>query len=293
MCGEFCWTFEANFNWIALLDILMVAAIFFGISLLLRGTQAESLVRGILILLVVVGITATVFPLVAFRWLLGNIVTAAAVAIPVIFQPELRRALERVGRAGLWFSPRYTDSEVRLQIVDHVCAAAARLAERRQGALIVFERQSGLQEYIDSGVPVEGEVTPQLLLTIFWPKTELHDGAAIIRNGKIAAAACVLPLSSGRNLADRKMGTRRRAALGISEVSDAVCIVVSEETGQISVTNGGRIIRRLDANRLRTILAAFYGEAQKAPRLPWTPLLERLRTVAQGLSSGISGKPPA
>src|SRR5450432_25832 len=293
MCGEFCWTFEANFNWIALFDILMVAAIFFGTSLLLRGTQAESLVRGILILLIVVGVTAAVFPLVAFRWLLGNIVTVAAVAIPVIFQPELRRALERVGRAGLWFSPRQTDAEVRLQIVDQVCVAAARLAERRQGALIVFERQSALQEYIDSGVPVEGEVSPQLLMTIFWPKTELHDGAAIIRNGKIAAAACVLPLSSGRNLADRKMGTRHRAGLGISEVSDAVCIVVSEETGQISVTNGGRMIRRLDATRLRTILAAFYGEAQKAPRMPWTPFVERLRTAAHSLSSGISGKPPA
>src|SRR5258708_33767148 len=105
MCGEFCWTFEANFNWIALLDILMGAAIFFGTSLLLRGTQAESLVRGILILLVVVGVTATVFPLVAFRWLLGNIVTAAAVAIPVIFQPELRRAPERGGRPRVWVRP--------------------------------------------------------------------------------------------------------------------------------------------------------------------------------------------
>src|SRR5260221_3700441 len=140
MCGEFCWTFEANFNWIALLDILMVAAIFFGISLLLRGTQAESLVRGILILLVVVGITATVFPLVAFRWLLGNIVTAPAVAMPVIFHPELLRALERGGLADLWFRPRYTDSEVRLQIVDHLYIAAARLAERRQDALIAFNR---------------------------------------------------------------------------------------------------------------------------------------------------------
>src|SRR5258708_30472885 len=293
MCGELCWTFETNFNWIALLDILMVASIFFGLSLLLRGTQAMSLLRGILILLLVVGITTTFFPLVALRWLLSKVVRAAVVAIPVIFQPELRRALERLGHAGAWFSNRQTVAEERLQIIDHVCAAAARLSERRQGALIVFERDTSLQEYIDTGVVVEGEVSPQLLLTIFWPKTELHDGAAIIRAGKIAAAACVLPLSSGRNLADRKMGTRHRAALGISEVSDAVWVVVSEETGQISVTNGGPIIRRLDATRLQTILAAFYGEAQKAPRLPWTPLLERLRTVAQGLSSGISGKPPA
>lgn len=291
MCGEFCWTFETNFSAIALLDILMVAGIFFGTSLLLRGTQAVLLLRGILIVLLVVVITATVFPLVAFRWLLGNVVTAAAVAIPVIFQPELRRALERLGRAGLHLNGRQTGAELRLLIIDRVCAAAARLSERRQGALIVFERDTGLQEYIDSGVPIEGEVSPQLLLTIFWPKTELHDGAAIIRSGKIAAAACVLPLTSGRNLAERKLGTRHRAAIGISEVSDAVCVVVSEETGQISVTNGGRIIRRLDANRLRTILAAFYGEAQKPLRLPWTPLIERMRAAASRAIS--SGGPPS
>ncbi len=241
-----------------------------------------------MILLLVVGITTTFFPLVALRWLLSNVVTAAVVAIPVIFQPELRRALERLGHAGAWFSNRQTVAEERLQIIDHVCAAAARLSERRQGALIVFERDTSLQEYIDTGVVVEGEVSPQLLLTIFWPKTELHDGAAIVRAGKIAAAACVLPLSSGRNLADRKMGTRHRAALGISEVSDAVCVIVSEETGQISVTNGGRIIRRLDATRLQTILAAFYGEAQKPPRLPWTPVVERVRGLIASRA-----KPPA
>jgi diadenylate cyclase len=279
MCGEFCWTFETNFNPTAILDILMVAAIFFGTSLLLRGTQAVPLVRGILILLVIVGIATSIFPLVAFRWLLGNLVTAAAVAIPVIFQPELRRALERLGRAGLWFNSPHTDTAIRAKLIEDICAAAARLSERRQGALIVLERETGLQEYVDTGVIMESEVSPQLLLTIFWPKTELHDGAAILRNGKIAAAACVLPLSSGRNLADRKLGTRHRAALGISEVSDAVCVVVSEETGQISVTNGGRMIRRLDANRLRTILAAFYGEAHQVQRMPWTPLVERIRQI--------------
>ena len=279
MCGELCWTFETNFNTTAVLDILVVAAIIFGASLLLRGTQAVPLLRGILILLLIVGVTATVFPLVAFRWLLGNVVTAAAVAIPVIFQPELRRALERLGRAGFAFSPRYTQAEQRMKIIEAVCAASARLSERRQGALIVLERETALQEYIDTGVVLDSEVSPQLLLTIFWPKTELHDGAAILRGGKIAAAACVLPLSSGRNLADRKMGTRHRAALGISEVSDAVCVVVSEETGQIAVANGGRMIRRLDSTRLKTILAAFYGEAQQAARQPWTLLVNRIRAL--------------
>src|SRR5215468_11211900 len=291
MCGELCWVFEINFNATALLDILLVAAIFFGISLLLRGTQAIALLRGLLILELVISIAATLLPLVAFRWLLSNIVTAAAVAIPVIFQPELRRGLEQLGRAGQLFTSRNTEATNRAKIIEDIVAAAARLSERRQGALIVLERETGLQEFIDTGVALESEISPQLLLTIFWPKTELHDGAVIVRSGKIAAAACVLPLSSGRNLTDRKMGTRHRAALGISEVSDAVCVVVSEETGQISVANGGRMIRRLDGNRLKTILAAFYGEAQKPPRMPWTVVFERARALAsQALSSS---KPPS
>lgn len=279
ICTELCWTFEANFNATALLDILVVTAIFFGISLLVRGTQAIPLIRGMVIVLLVVSVMAALFPLVAFRWLLGNVVTAAAVALPVIFQPELRRILERLGRAGTLFGGRTTEAAQRSKIIEDVCAASARLSERRQGALIVLERETPLQEYIDSGVPLESQVTPQLLLTIFWPKTELHDGACILSDGKIAAAGCVLPLSSGHNLTDRKMGTRHRAALGISEVSDAVCVVVSEETGQISVTNGGRMIRRLDAIRLRTVLTAFYGEAQRRTRLPWTPIVGRVRTL--------------
>ena len=279
MCSELCWTFQTNFSWTALLDIAVVAFIFFGASLLLRGTQAVPLLRGTIIVMLIAGLIAAILPLVAFRWLLGNILTAAAVAIPVIFQPELRRALERVGRAGVHFGALNNATNVRAQIIDAICAAAARLSERRQGALIVLERETGLQEYIDTGVSLESEVSPQLLLTIFWVKTELHDGAVIIRNGKIAAAGCVLPLSSGRNLTDRKMGTRHRAGLGISEVSDAVCVIVSEETGQIAVTNGGRMIRRLDATRLKTILQAFYGESRQATRMPWTPIVERLRVI--------------
>lgn len=282
MCSELCWTFQTSFNWTALLDILVVALIFFAASLLLRGTQAIPLLRGMLIVILVAGVIALLFPLVAFRWLLGNIVTAAAVALPVIFQPELRRALERVGHAGQWFSGRNNVADLRTQIINAICAAAGRLSERRQGALIVLERETPLQEYIDTGVVLDAEVSPQLLLTIFWVKTELHDGAVIIRDGKIAAAACVLPLSSGRNLTDRKMGTRHRAGLGISEVSDAICVIVSEETGQIAVTNGGRMIRRLDATRLKTILQAFYGEASAAST-PWGAALDRLRGWRTGV----------
>jgi diadenylate cyclase len=278
VCGELCWTFESNFSLTSLLDILVVTGIFFLISLLLRRTQAVSLLRGILILLFIVGITASVFPLVAFRWLLTNIITAAVVAIPVIFQPELRRLLEQIGRAGVWFGKHPPDPVERVKVIEDVCAAASRLSERRQGALIVLERKTTLQEYIDTGILMDSAVSSQLLLTIFWPKTELHDGAVIVRDNKIAAAACVLPLSSGRNFTDRKMGTRHRAGLGISEVSDCVCVVVSEETGQISVANAGRIIRKLDAARLKTIVTALYGEDRNV-KLPWSNVVERVRRL--------------
>jgi diadenylate cyclase len=271
------WTIE-TFGWSDVPDVLVVAAIIFAASLLFRGTQAVPLLRGTLVVVLVIAFFATILDWVAFRWLLNNIITATAVAIPIIFQPELRRALERVGRArvGTLFSrtPTFTEDE---QIIDAICAAASRLSERRHGALIVLERNDLLDEFINTGVPLNSDVSPQLFLTVFWPKTELHDGAVIIRQGRVASAASVLPLSSGRNLTDRKLGTRHRAGLGISEVSDALCVIVSEETGRISVANRGRMIRRLDANRLRTILNAFYTSSRPTTESPWSALIARAR----------------
>ncbi len=273
------WTLE-TFRWSDVPDVLVVAAIIFAASLVIRGTQAVPLLRGTIVVVSITTLLATMFEWVAFRWLLNHIITASIVAIPVIFQPELRRALERVGRTGLSTlfgrPPAFTDDEL---IIDAICAAASRLSERRHGALIVLERNDGLDEFIATGVPLDSHISPQLLLTVFWPKTELHDGAVIIRHGRVASAASVLPLSSGRQLTDRKLGTRHRAGLGISEISDALCVIVSEETGRISVANRGRMIRRLDANRLRTILSAFYTStrAQAETTWPWTPLVTRAR----------------
>lgn len=272
------WTLE-TFGWNDVPDVLVVAAIIFAATLVIRGTQAVPLLRGTIVVVLIMALLASIFEWIAFRWLLNHIITASIVAIPVIFQPELRRALERVGRTGLGqlFSrqPAFTAEE---QIIDAICAAAARLSERRHGALIVLERNDALDEFINTGVPLDAQISPQLLLTVFWPKTELHDGAVIIRRGRAVSAASVLPLSSGRNLTDRKLGTRHRAGLGISEVSDALCVIVSEETGRISVANRGRMIRRLDADRLRTILSAFYTSSRaQAPPWPWTPLWNRAR----------------
>lgn len=270
---EFIWIIE-SLTPLAIVDILIVSLFFFGLSFLFRGTQAVALLRGTVVLLVGLVVISSLLQLQALSWLLANALTVLAVAIPVIFQPELRRALERLGRGGTLFN-RQAPDYARTRIIDEICTATERLAERRHGALIVLQRSSSLQEFVRTGIPLNSEVNAQILLTIFWPKTELHDGAAIIDDdGRIAAAGAVLPLTANRNLPNRKMGTRHRAALGISEVSDALCVVVSEETGKIAITNGGRMVSRLDTERLRTILNAFYGPQRTKSDPVWTRVNE-------------------
>jgi diadenylate cyclase len=184
------------------------------------------------------------------------------VVIPVIFAPEIRRALEKIGRAGTYFRSSGKNASQAIQVsIQAVAGAAARLSARQHGALIIMERFDNLDEYIKSGVLILAESTPELLMQIFYPNTPLHDGAVILRGRQIIAAACVLPLSSSGILtssSERKMGLRHRAAVGISEVTDAIAVVVSEETGNIAIAHAGRIIRRLDVERLEKILAAFY-----------------------------------
>jgi diadenylate cyclase len=187
-------------------------------------------------------------------------------SVPVIFAPEIRRALERIGRAGtlhLAFNKTANPDDFE-QTMHTITTAAARLSARQHGALIILQRLDNLDEYIRSGVRMNAEVTPELLLQIFYPNTPLHDGAAILSGPKVVAAACVLPLSASGILnrsPERQMGLRHRAALGISEVSDAIAVVISEETGAISIAHAGRMIRRIDAERLENILIAFFRPA--------------------------------
>ncbi len=271
---ELLWALD-NLTWKALLDIFLVGLVFFGASFFFRGTQAIALLRGLLFLLVSLLVVSSVLDLQALRWLTQNLLVVMGLAIPVIFQPELRRALERLGRAGTLLN-RQAPETVRARVIEEISLAAEKLSERRHGALIVLQRQSSLEEYIKTGIALNSDVTSQLLLTVFWPKTELHDGAAIIdEHGRMASAASVLPLTASRNLPDPKLGTRHRAALGISEVSDAICVVVSEETGRISITNAGRMIAKLDSKRLRTILSAFYGDDREKSGNAFTQLIER------------------
>ena len=173
----------------------------------------------------------------------------------VIFQPELRRALERVGRSAPLLGRR-TDNTGTQRVISEVVKAVEQMAQRKQGALIVFEGATGLGEVTDRGVLVNAEVTAELLTTIFFPNTALHDGAVVLRGERIIAASCVLPLTE-RELVDNQMGTRHRAALGMTEQSDALTVVVSEETGTISVARNGRILR-IESGILRSILSDFY-----------------------------------
>jgi diadenylate cyclase len=245
-----------------IIDIVLVASIIFGLFFLMRGTRAVQLFRGIIVLvLLLVVISISVINLTGFRWLVTVTLPALIVSVPIIFQPELRRALEQLGRTDRFFRIFRRNQESDLVLI--IANAVLRLSQRRYGALIVIEQDTGLQDFIETGVVVDAKLSPDLLLTIFNKHTELHDGAVIIHNDRLTAAACVLPLST-RSLSDRQMGLRHRAAMGISEVSDAVVIVVSEETGQVSIAHNGRILRRQDPSRLDVILTAFL-QGQTSP----------------------------
>jgi diadenylate cyclase len=261
-------------NWQNILDILLVAAVFFLILQLVRGTRAASLLRGIGIVLFLVWSLSFLLNLQAFSWLLSRTLTALLVAVPVIFQEELRRWLDRVGRMIPLSGPEGMDTESHEGLLEEIGDAARYMSRRRHGALIVMERETGLQEYIESGVKMDALVTSELLQTTFFPNTALHDGAVIIRGTRIVAGACTLPISSARHMPDRQMGLRHRASLGISEVSDAVAIVVSEETGRISVVVGGRFIRGIDADRLILILAEYLPQGTNSRFTNW---LQNLR----------------
>jgi diadenylate cyclase len=273
--------FFQRLDWLSVVDLLLVTAIAFFLLKLVQGTQAVVLLRGMILLIIITTTLTVLRGLPAFSWLLTTTLPALIIAIPVIFAPEIRRALERLGRAGSLFSFGMDPSQLE-RMIEILSNTVPRLSDRRYGSLIVAEQSVKLDEYIETGVPLNAQLTPELLLQIFFTNTPLHDGAVIIRGERIIAAACVLPLSASGTLSrspERQMGLRHRASLGISEVSDAVAIVVSEETGGISIAHNGRIIRRLDRNRLRTILAAiFRRRAQR--RLPeW---LERLPLIRSG-----------
>jgi len=255
-----------GFRLMDLLDIAIVAYVSFKAIQLIQGTRAVQLLKGLVVLVVSTKLSEWL-GLYTINWILKNAMTVGAIALLIVFQPELRRALEQMGRGRFFSTPILGLGEEELnRLIDHIAGAAEELSKDKIGALMVLEKQTGLNEYIETGVKIGGNVTAELLINIFIPNTPLHDGAVIIRNDKIMAAGCYLPLTENPNLS-KELGTRHRAALGVTEQSDAVAIIVSEETGVISVAKEGKLSRYLDVKTLKNMLKDIYQIKDKKSSL--------------------------
>jgi diadenylate cyclase len=239
--------------------------------MLIRETRAEQLIKGIFVLIFATWASGF-FRLYTVNWLLRNTMTVGVIALLIVFQPELRRALEFLGRGGIILGKPLNealDKETKM-LIDEITSAVQALAKKKTGALIVLERETGIGEYMETGTKIDAVVSSQLLQTIFATNTPLHDGAVIIREKRIASAGCVLPLTESQRLS-KELGTRHRAGLGISEQSDAIAIIVSEETGVISTAKDGRLSRYLDAKTLKEMLTNLYKPQEQKYRafLKW------------------------
>ena len=243
-----------------LVDIVVVGFIVYQILMLIRGTRAVQLVTG-LGLLFLAYVASVRFGLYTLHWILSYIGLVVPIALLVLFQPELRRMLEQWGRGSVslvGFTPHGLDREAAIRLVNDVARAARVLGSRKIGALIVIERRTGLEDFIETGIRVDAQVTVQLLISIFFPSTPLHDGAVIIRGNRLAAAGCLLPLSERPGIV-RPLGTRHRAAIGLSELTDALAVVVSEETGTISLAVEGHLDRAFSEEELKVRLLELVG----------------------------------
>ena len=250
----------------AVIDILFVAFIIYWLLLLLRGTTAIVLLRALAAVYLLAFFISYVFQLTVVGWLLRNSLPAMLVAIPIVFQPELRRVLEQVGRGFVVWRPGAPNAAL-LVTVDALTGACRVLAERRTGALIVLERETGLQDYVEQGFPLDAILSRELLISIFVPTSPMHDGAVVIRNGRVVVARCVMPLSDNA-ASPISMGTRHRAALGISERTDAIAIAVSEERASISVAKNGQFVILDNADHLKDLLISYYAHRNGASSPP-------------------------
>lgn len=246
-----------------LMDIIVVTYFLYRLYQMLKNTRAASLVKGLLVLLLAT-LASKWLNLHVINWLLEKSMTVVMVALPVVFQPELRRALEQIGRGKLFRKSTILDEQEVEMMLEAVAEAASTMSRRKIGALIVFERETGLNDYIETGVQIDALVSTELFMNIFIPNTPLHDGAVIIRGNRIVAASCLLPLTDARNLS-QELGTRHRAALGLSEQSDALVLVVSEETGTISLARSGSLQRYLTEEDVKDLLRPTMSQ----PLLNW------------------------
>jgi diadenylate cyclase len=243
-------------------DILVVWYVIYKLIMMIRGTKAVQLLKGI-ILIILVHIVSNFLGLNTLQWLMDRAITWGFLAIIIIFQPELRRALEQIGRGKLFSRSSSNEDEEQVKMVEAIIKATEYMAKRRIGALISIERETGMGDYIETGIILNARVSSELLINIFIPNTPLHDGAVIIQKNHVAAAACYLPLSESPFIS-KELGTRHRAALGISEVTDSITVVVSEETGAVSITKNGELHRDLTPEQFRELLTKELVPSTKA-----------------------------
>ncbi|MBE5776806.1 MAG: TIGR00159 family protein [Clostridiales bacterium] len=263
-----------------LIDIAIIAFMLYQLVLLTRRTRAVQVLKGIAIV-IVVSYVSEILGFKALNWLASTLLNNGAIALLILFQPELRRALEQIGR-GTKLESHKTDREENARVVEEMTQCLLRLSKRKVGALIVIEGKTGLQDVMETGTLVDASISGALLENIFEPNTPLHDGAVILRGTRVATAGCVLSLSDN-NTISATLGTRHRAGLGVSETTDATVLIVSEETGIISMARGGKLTRHLDSDSLHRILGDIYREDQ--PKL-----LGMVKSVWQQLRTRKGGK---
>ena len=254
-----------------ILDILIVAFLLYELLMLTRETRASAVLKG-LVMLVLASWVSDLLGLTALNWVLLNVVNNGALVLVILFQPELRKALEQIGSGTLRKSSS-ANAQNNRAVVDELIACLLKLSRRRVGALIVLEQRIGLKDVVETGTALNSDISAALLENIFEPNTPLHDGAVVIRDNRIMAAACILSLSEGKGIS-RELGTRHRAALGITETTDAISLIVSEETGIISVARNGRLTRHLDRTALEELLCPIYMPKENTL---WTSLLEKTK----------------
>jgi len=260
--------FPFALRWVDLIDIIIVAVFLYYILLWLQGTRAIQLIRGLFVLFLIYFL-GRVLGLHTVNWLFDKFVTVILVILIIVFQPELRRALERIGRGRIFLRLGLAPQSRGSWFVRHIIKAVETLSENKTGALIVLERNTGLSEYLESGIKLDAIISTEQLLSIFNMKGPLHDGAVIIQGDRIAGAGCLLPLSESK-LLDKRLGTRHRAAVGISEASDALVIVVSERTGIISIAENGYLTRSVTKEMLEEKLFGLYKvQPWKIEFFPW------------------------
>ena len=245
---------------INIVDVLLVWFVFYQLMKIIKGTKAVQLLKGILVI-IIVRVLTDVFSLDTLRFLMDQVLPFGFLAIIIIFQPELRRALEQLGRGRLFARTNVQEEEERERLMDAITKSVSYMAKRRIGALISIEKETGLSEYIETGIPLHADITSELLINIFIPNTPLHDGAVILQKNQIAAAGCYLPLSES-SFISKELGTRHRAAIGLSEVTDAITVIVSEETGAVSITAAGDLDRNLSMEEFEARLRkVWFGSA--------------------------------